>query len=82
MPWPEPVNASEPWRLTRSPATRAPVGRGHVPVRISSRKRLAALIGPIVWELDGPMPILKTSKTERNISDIPIAWHHCVSRNA
>jgi hypothetical protein len=28
---------------------------------------LAAVIGPIVCELEGPIPILKTSKTERNI---------------
>ena len=26
-------------------------------------KRLAARIGPTVWELDGPMPMLKRSKT-------------------
>ena len=36
---------------------------------ISSRKRVAAVIGPIVWELDGPMPILKRSKTERNTGE-------------
>src|SRR3954466_5059981 len=28
-----------------------------------STKRHAAVIGPIVWELDGPTPILKRSKT-------------------
>ena len=27
----------------------------------------SAVIGPIVWELDGPIPILKTSKMERNM---------------
>jgi para-aminobenzoate synthetase / 4-amino-4-deoxychorismate lyase len=35
-----------------------------VPSRDSvSTKRQAAVIGPIVWELDGPTPILKRSKT-------------------
>src|SRR3954452_25017623 len=29
----------------------------------ASTKRHAAVIGPIVWELDGPTPILKRSKT-------------------
>jgi hypothetical protein len=29
----------------------------------SAVKRTAAVIGPIVWELDGPTPSLKRSKT-------------------
>jgi hypothetical protein len=33
-----------------------------------SRNMFAAVIGPIVCELEGPMPILKTSNTERNIT--------------
>jgi len=32
-----------------------------------SRNRFAADSGPIGWELDFPMPILKTAKTERNM---------------
>lgn len=30
----------------------------------SSRKRLAAFMGPMVWEEEGPIPILKRSRTE------------------
>ena len=41
--------------------------RGSEVAAALSRKRAAATIGPTVWELDGPMPILKISKTERNI---------------
>jgi len=66
LPWPMPVKASEPCRLAVSAAGRALAARGQLPSASSSRKRLAAVIGPIVWELDGPMPILKTSKMERN----------------
>ena len=36
------------------------------PDRRASRNRPAATIGPIVCDEDGPMPILKTSKTLRN----------------
>ena len=36
-------------------------------------KRRAATIGPTVCELDGPMPILKMSKTLRNIVNGPAA---------
>ena len=46
----------------------APDGRGQSADRIRSRNRFAADMGPIVWELDGPIPILKTSNTERNMS--------------
>jgi len=35
---------------------------------------LAAVIGPIVCELEGPIPILNTSNTERNINDRLVAW--------
>ncbi len=38
------------------------------PSRLSpSAKRAAARIGPTVWELDGPMPILNRSKTLRDM---------------
>ncbi len=67
VPCPMPVWASEPWRLAFSDATWALCGRGQSSDRISSRNRAAADIGPIVCELEGPIPILKTSKTERNM---------------
>jgi hypothetical protein len=34
------------------------------------RNRDAAVIGPIVWEDDGPTPTLKISKMLRNISAV------------
>src|SRR5205085_8016995 len=36
-----------------------------------STKRQAAVIGPIVWELEGPTPILKRSKTLVTKKDSP-----------
>ena len=59
VPWPLPVKASEPWSDT--------VTRAAFSALAFDRKRRAATMGPTVWELDGPMPILKSSKTERNI---------------
>ncbi len=38
-----------------------------------SRKLLAAFIGPMVWELEGPGPILKISNTEVVIEFIIVA---------
>src|SRR6185437_13489316 len=60
VPWPRPVSASDPYSSTVTRATRA-----MSPVSTSQRstKRAAARIGPIVCEDDGPMPILKMSKT-------------------
>jgi hypothetical protein len=52
-------------------STLAPDGRGQSPFAISSRKRAAAVIGPIVCELDGPIPILNRSNTERNKDQAP-----------
>src|SRR6478735_5962366 len=52
--------------LTPSRATAAPAGRGQSSPANSLKKRCAATIGPMVCELDGPMPILNRSKTERN----------------
>jgi hypothetical protein len=63
VPWPLPVKASEPCKLTETRRAVPATGR-----RSSSTKRRAAIIGPTVWELDGPMPILKMSKTLRNIA--------------
>lgn len=51
--------SEEPCRETFTRATRV----RPPPSTISSRKRRAATIGPTVWELDGPMPILNRSKT-------------------
>lgn len=50
---PLPVNAKEP---NNSTATRA---MGSDNRKASSANRLAAIIGPIVWDEDGPTPILK-----------------------
>ena len=57
--WPLPVNASEPYSATSRCATLS------ISPRSCSRspKRRAATIGPTVCELDGPIPILKRSKT-------------------
>ena len=63
VPWPLPVKASEPCRLTVIRRAAPAEGR-----QSSARKRRAATIGPTVCELDGPMPILKMSKTLRNIA--------------
>jgi hypothetical protein len=64
-----PVADSEPYRRT-PPA--------HLRQQAALAQRLgegaAARIGPTVWELDGPMPILKRSKTL-------IAMLTCGSRN-
>src|SRR5450830_1807867 len=58
--WPTPVSASEPYRAASTPTTSS-----NGPY--STRKRRAATIGPTVWELDGPMPILKRSNTLMSI---------------
>src|SRR5699024_11262902 len=58
VPWPAAVAAREPYRCTETSATRAPVSGSSS----TSRANLAAArIGPTVWELDGPMPILNRS---------------------
>ena len=64
VPWPLPVKASEPCRLTLRRRARDATG-----ATSSSRKRLAATIGPTVWELGRPMPILKMSKMLRNMAE-------------
>ena len=63
VPWPLPVKASEPCNVTVS----RPV-RGNEAPAAFARNRWAATIGPTVWEEDGPMPILKMSKTDRNMA--------------
>ena len=60
LAWPLPVKASEPCSDTEMRA-------GFIPVsRRPCRKRPAATIGPIVCEDEGPIPILKISKTLMN----------------
>src|SRR5476649_1750256 len=54
--WPMPVSASEPYSAACTPTTSSKGPH-------SIRKRRAATIGPTVWELDGPMPILNRSNT-------------------
>src|SRR3546814_959069 len=51
------------------------LGCGQSFERISARKRLAGDIGPIVWELEGPIPILNTSKTDKNIQTYSSSEH-------
>ena len=55
---PSPVSASEPYRCTTTRATRA-----SSPCSASwFTKRAAARMGPMVCELEGPMPMENTSK--------------------
>src|SRR5690606_15475530 len=59
LPWPLPVRPSDPYRMAFTRAVRP-----SSPSWCSPRANLcAAAIGPPVWELDGPIPILKRSKT-------------------
>ena len=58
---PRPVSASEPYIC----ATTFAVCGSSPRVSSSPANAHAAFIGPIVWELDGPMPILKMSRTLR-----------------
>ena len=58
VPCPSPVSASEPYRCTCSCTTRESRERS----RSDCTKRAAARMGPIVCELEGPMPMEKTSK--------------------
>ncbi len=58
LPWPCPVAPSEPNSSALIPATRSTT-----PTAASEAANMpAARIGPTVCELDGPMPILKSSK--------------------
>jgi len=67
LPCPLPVAPSEPYRVTLTRVTRASKSRS----RNRSANSRAARIGPTVWELEGPMPILNRSKTLR-------ATRHCM----
>ena len=57
VPWPAPVAAREPNTSTRRSATELSESLRR------SMKLAPARIGPTVWELDGPMPTVKRSKT-------------------
>ena len=59
VPCPIPVRASEP----KSSVDKETESSKHPCCLAFSRKSRAAFIGPTVWELEGPMPILKSSKT-------------------
>ena len=48
VPWPLPVLLRDPYSTTRKLSASG----------CSSRKSLAARSGPMVWELEGPFPIL------------------------
>jgi para-aminobenzoate synthetase/4-amino-4-deoxychorismate lyase len=54
-----PVRASDPYSSTRTLSVRSSIAF----CESASTKRHAAVIGPIVCELEGPTPILKRSKT-------------------
>src|SRR5476649_2958833 len=58
--WPTPVSASEPYSAACTLVTSS--NGPH-----SIRKRRAATIGPTVWELEGPMPILNRSNTLKDM---------------
>ena len=77
LPWPCPVQASEP---NSSTVIRA----GDIVATASSSRNIpAAIIGPTVCELDGPMPILNRSKAliiECSISVLP--WPVGSTRNS
>ena len=67
--WPLPVKARLPCSDRLEPGgRRRSRARGRRPSRSASRKRAAASIGPMVCELEGPTPILKMSKTLRNMA--------------
>src|SRR6185312_2469963 len=58
-PWPFPVKAREPRSATSTEATFSTSPESASPLA----KAPAAFIGPTVWDDDGPMPILNSSKT-------------------
>ena len=70
--WPTPVSASEPYRCASTPTASSSMP-------LSSRKRRAATIGPTVWELDGPMPILNKSNTLMSI--LCLLLFYCEARS-
>src|SRR5450830_102111 len=63
LPWPLPVAPREPYSSTLTQV----VCGSSCSRRKPSTKRAAARIGPTVWELEGPMPILNRSNTLRDM---------------
>ena len=59
VPCPIPVRASEP----KSSVDKETAFSKYPCCLAFSKKSRAAFIGPTVWELEGPIPILKSSKT-------------------
>ncbi|MNJ54825.1 hypothetical protein D3C77_502830 [compost metagenome] len=59
LPWPIPVADSEPYRRTSMRRTCSSSPRSRRPWTNNA----AARIGPTVWELEGPTPILNRSNT-------------------
>jgi hypothetical protein len=61
VPWPRPVAPREPYReqLIRVTSVSRPVEARW------STKATAARMGPTVWELDGPIPMVKRSSAEK-----------------
>ena len=60
VPWPLPVAPTEPYSRARERVVA--VSQPSCASRLTNSR--AARIGPTVWELLGPMPILTRSKTE------------------
>src|SRR5215213_2721330 len=72
LPWPLPVAPSDP-----NSSTETRLAEASVPSSASPRANLsAAIIGPTVCELDGPMPILNRSKTLSAMSGsyLAVVW--------
>src|SRR5215468_21860 len=78
LPCPCPVAPSEPNSSTRSSATRSAT-----PSATSEPANMpAARIGPTVWELDGPIPILNSSKALMVTSYLPLWWRSATDTEA
>jgi len=60
----------------------SPASDFHLHVRNSSSAMRAARIGPTVWLLEGPMPILKRSKTLMSMPGLPRAARRVAQRAA
>ena len=73
VPWPTPVADSEPYRRTSTRRTRSNSPRSRSPWT----NRAPARMGPTVWELEGPTPILNRSNTLMAITESPLAGLVC-----
>ena len=68
VPWPFPVRANEPYNSVFKNDVYK--GERRFFYFKSLRKAFAAFIGPTVWELEGPIPILSNSKALIDITII------------